>query len=304
MDLFTFLESKKTPVGLTDLIVSLADACKLIAGELREAVDSEHVGTVNKSGEEQIAMDVRADAIVGEHMRACQYVAVLGGEEMADAEVVNPEGDYAVFCDPLDGSSLADVNFSVGTIAGIFEGKEVLGKTGRSLAAALYAVYGPKTTLVVTVKKGVHEFMLVGGEWALIKEDFQVGEAKYFACGNLRACPERPDYLELVNKYIMNKYTLRYSGGMTPDINHILHKGGGIFLYPGTPSQPDGKLRLLFECAPMSLIMEEAGGASSNGLKPVLDVEIKNYEQRTPIFIGGKSEVVYALSITTPKHDR
>lgn len=291
MDLFTFLESKKTPVALAELIVSLADACKLIAKELRAATDSKHVGTMNLSGEEQIAMDIRSDAIVGEHMRSCQYVAVLGGEEMAEVEVVNKDGSYAVFCDPLDGSSLADVNFSVGTIAGIFEGKEVLGKTGRNLAAALFAVYGPKTTLVVTVKHGVQEFMLIKGEWTLINENLRVDEAKYFACGNLRACPERPDYLKLVNKYIMDKYTLRYSGGMTPDINHILHKGGGVFMYPGTRSKPDGKLRLLFECAPMSLIMEEAGGASSNGLKPVLDVEIKDYEQRTPIFIGGKGEV-------------
>lgn len=291
MDLFTFLTSKKTPVDLAELIVSLADACRLIAKELREATNSKHVGTVNASGEEQIAMDVRADAIVGEHMRRCAAVAALGGEEMAEVEVVNPDGAYSVFCDPLDGSSLADVNFSVGTIAGIFEGKEVIGQTGRSLAAALFAVYGPKTTLVVTVKKGVHEFMLIKGEWILIEESLKVGEAKYFAPGNLRACGERPDYLELVNKYIKEKYTLRYSGGMTPDINHILHKSGGIFMYPGTPSKPDGKLRLLFECAPMSLIMEEAGGASSNGKIPVLDVKINNYEQRTPIFIGSKSEV-------------
>lgn len=277
--------------GLSSLIIALASACKTISEELRVAQHSKHVGTINASGEEQIAMDVRADEIVGGLMRSCPSVAALGGEEMNDVELVNADGKYAVFCDPLDGSSLADVNFSVGTIAAIFEGASVLGKTGRSLAAAAFAVYGPKTTLVVTVKKGVQEFMLINGEWVLIEENLKVGEAKYFACGNLRACAEREDYLELVNRYIKEKYTLRYSGGMTPDINHILHKGGGVFMYPGMPSAPNGKLRLLFECAPMSLIMEEAGGASSNGKIPVLDVEISDYEQRTPIFIGSKTEV-------------
>lgn len=290
MTLPEFLKNNSEP-GLASLIIALASACKTISEELRVAQHSKHVGTINASGEEQIAMDVRADEIVGGLMRSCPAVAALGGEEMKDVELVNADGKYAVFCDPLDGSSLADVNFSVGTIAAIFEGSSVLGKSGRSLAAAAFAVYGPKTTLVLTVKKGVQEFMLINGEWILIEENLKVGEAKYFACGNLRACAEREDYLELVNRYIKEKYTLRYSGGMTPDINHILHKGGGVFMYPGMPSAPNGKLRLLFECAPMSLIMEEAGGASSNGKIPVLDVEISDYEQRTPIFIGSKSEV-------------
>ncbi len=292
MDLFTFLESKKTEIGLAELIVSLSDACKIIGAELRESQHSKHLGTLNATGDDQIAMDIRSDAIIAEHMRNCPYVFMFGGEEMAEPEKVNADGKYFVFCDPLDGSSLADVNFSVGTIAGIYEG-EVLGKADlRSvMVAALYAVYGPKTTLVLTVKKGVHEFMLINGEWTLIEESLKVGEAKYFACGNLRACVERADYLKLIEDFILNKYTLRYSGGMVPDINHILHKGGGIFTYPGMPSSPNGKLRLLFECAPMSLIMEEAGGASSNGRVPVLDLEIKDYEERTPIFIGSKSEV-------------
>ncbi len=290
MDLLSFLESKGAEPGLAKLIVALGDACKIIGGELRESLHSKHLGTINATGDDQIAMDVRSDAIIAEHMRACPSVLLLGGEEMAEPEKVNLDGRYSVFCDPLDGSSLADVNFSVGTIAGIYEG-EVIGKTGRDMVAALYAVYGPKTTLIVTVKKGVHEFMLIKGEWTLIEESLQVGEAKYFACGNLRACVERADYLKLVENFILNKYTLRYSGGMVPDINHILHKGGGIFTYPGMPSKPDGKLRLLFECAPMSLIMEEAGGASSNGKIPVLDLVINNYEERTPIFIGSKSEV-------------
>lgn len=290
MDLFTFLESKKTELGLAELIVTLGDACKIIGGELRESLHSKHLGTLNATGDDQIAMDVRSDAIIAEHMRNCPYVFMFGGEEMAEPEKVNATGKYSVFCDPLDGSSLADVNFSVGTIAGIYEG-EVIGKTGRDMVAALYAVYGPKTTLVVTVKKGVHEFMLINGEWTLIEENIKIGEAKYFACGNLRACVDRADYLKLVEDFILNKYTLRYSGGMTPDINHILHKGGGVFTYPGMPSAPNGKLRLLFECAPMSLIMEEAGGASSNGKIPVLDLKITDYEERTPIFIGSKSEV-------------
>lgn len=296
MDLFTFLTAKGCQIELAELLVTAADACKIIAKELSTNVKKK-VGTVNQFGEEQIAMDVFADKVFGEHMRACPYVAALGGEEMDEIEIVHPDGKFAVFSDPLDGSSLADVNFSVGTIVGIYEGDSVIGRTGREQAAAMYACYGPKTTIVLTFKKGVHAFILLNHEWQLFEENLLIGESKYFSAGNLRAASEREDYLVLVNSYIKDRYTLRYSGGMVPDINHIIFKGGGIFMYPGMPSAPDGKLRLLFECAPMSLIVEEAGGASSNGTIPLLDLKIDTYEQRTPIFIGSKHEVEKCVNL-------
>jgi fructose-1,6-bisphosphatase I len=98
-------------------------------------------------------------------------------------------------------------------------------------------------------------------------------------------------YLELVNYWIKEKYTLRYSGGMVPDINHILLKGKGVFAYPGHKDELNGKLRLLFECAPMALIMEQAGGAARDGKMRILEKNLESLEQRTPIFIGSKEEV-------------
>ena len=119
---------------------------------------------------------------------------------------------------------------------------------------------------------------------------------KYFAPGNLRATKVNPKYLTLVEKYIAEGRTLRYSGGMVPDLHHILKKGEGIFCYPGCAKHPNGKLRLSFECAPFAMIFAEAGGLTldCNGTN-ILDLEIKEPHQRTTIFIGSKDEVRNAV---------
>jgi len=122
--------------------------------------------------------------------------------------------------------------------------------------------------------------------------------AKNFAPGNLRAVKDNPKYKDLVDHWMMEGYTLRYSGGMVPDLNHILTKGQGVFTYPPYPPKyPEGKLRLLFECNPMSFLMEQAGGAASTGEGAVLDVKVKDVHQRTPIFIGSKKEVDKAVEM-------
>lgn len=117
-----------------------------------------------------------------------------------------------------------------------------------------------------------------------------------FAPGNLRACASRKSYLDLLNYWAEQQYTLRYSGGMVPDVGQILLKGKGIFTYPGYDEQPDGKLRLLYECAPMAMIMEQAGGKAVNDKgERILDLKIENLLQRTPILIGSAAEVDRAL---------
>jgi fructose-1,6-bisphosphatase I len=249
-------------------------------------------GTKNSFGEEQIAMDVEADKIMARYLSTNPYVAAYCSEEM-DAMGKGTEGGiYSVFHDPIDGSSLFDVNFAVGTIVGIYEGADVMGRTPREQVAALYAVYGPRTTLVLSVGQGVHEFLLTTEGWELQPEALAMrGDKKYFAPGNLRATAEREDYLKLVNWYIKEKYTLRYSGGMVPDVHHMFKKGSGVFIYPGMPSAPEGKLRILYECGPMAYLMEQAGGASSNGEVSILDVKITGLTQRTPIYLGTPEEV-------------
>jgi fructose-1,6-bisphosphatase I len=166
------------------------------------------------------------------------------------------------------------------------------------MSAAIYAVYGPKTTLVVSTGKGVHEFLLTEDGYLLTRENIKINlEGKYFAPGNLRACNTESWYKQAVNFWISEQYTLRYSGGMVPDINHIFVKGGGVFVYPGTSSEPKGKLRLLYECGPMAFLVTQAGGYASDGNSDILDLEIQSLHQRSPIIIGSRVEVEKTLEI-------
>lgn len=270
---------------------ALLDAGKCISKTVVTA-DTGKAGTHNVYGEEQIAMDVLAERHLEEALRETGLVKGVASEEL-DAVVSLGGSRFGVVYDPLDGSSLFDVNLSVGTIWGIFEGDNFVGKTPGDMVAAGFFVYGPRTTLMVSRGEGVCEYRLdPSDEWVISKESVQVGEGKMFAPGNLRATQHRADYLELVNWWMKEQYTLRYSGGMVPDINSIFVKGKGIFTYPGyAPDQVDGKLRLLFECGPMAYLMEQAGGAASDGSQRILEKRIDSLEQRTPIYIGSKDEV-------------
>lgn len=291
MTLLEFLNQKKVHTSLLELLVELATAAGEISSNIIQA-STKKAGSTNASGEEQIAMDILANDILVRTVKTNPYVLAYGSEEVEELGQGMEDGLYSVFFDPLDGSSLFDVNFAVGTIIGIYEGADVIGRTPRGQVAALYTMYGPRTTMMLSVGQGVHEFLLTEGGWELLTEEVKVTKGKkYFAPGNLRAAQERSDYLELVNWYMKEQYTLRYSGGMVPDLNHIFKKGTGVFMYPGMPSAPEGKLRLLYECGPMSYLMEQAGGASSNGEKSILDLGINELHQRTPIFIGVKEEV-------------
>jgi fructose-1,6-bisphosphatase I len=293
--------------SLRHLIVYISRAVKYIAYYIKTG-DLGLAGTANKFGENQLALDVFADKVILNNLQICRLVAHAASEEQETETVCSmdakgkPCGEFSVAYDPLDGSSLVDANMAIGSIFGIYKGHGFVGKTGRDQVAALYAVYGPRTTIVYSTGKGVHEFTLNDvGEFTLTHEDLKVaGTSKHFAPGNLRAANDDKAYRQLVEGYMNDSYTLRYSGGMVPDINHIFMKGEGIFTYPAhAPKYPDGKLRLLFECNPFSFLVEQAGGASSNGKSPVLDTKITDVHQRTPIFIGSKKEVekvVKALS--------
>lgn len=286
---------KGAPLELAELLLELADSVREISVAIVTA-DTGKIGTQNSFGEEQAVMDVKSEEILQAHMKTCPFVGAFSSEEMDHLEVVREDGKYSVYYDPLDGSSLLDVNMAVGTIVGIYEGNDVIGKTPADQVAAIYGLYGPRTTIMLTFGKGTMEFTLHNGAWVLTDESVMLNnEKKYFAPGNLRACKTRPDYYELVKSYIENQYTLRYSGGMVPDINHILKKGSGIFMYPGTPEKPDSKLRLLYECGPMAMLMEQAGGYASDGSASMMDKKIESLVQTSPIFLGGREQVEEAV---------
>lgn len=294
MNLSQYLEQNGVEEDLKDVILGLAEACKRISHEVMKS-DGSKEGSENASGEDQLKLDVLSDKIVHEEMAKVPACGLLGSEEMEDVDRIS-EGPYALAYDPLDGSSLVDVNLTVGTIVGIYKSDTLIGVNGDDQVAAVVGEYGPSTMLFVTVRKGTVCFILTeDGEFMKCYDLSVADDGKMFAPGNLRACKTHEKYLELLNYWAKEQYRLRYSGGFVPDVGQIMIKGGGIFSYPGYEEAPDGKLRLLFECAPMALLVEQAGGVASDTRGRLLDQVAQELHQRTPIVVGSKNEVEKAL---------
>ncbi len=294
-----FLRERGVSNELRSLLYHIARSVKYINFSIR-AGDIGLAGSKNCFGENQLALDVLADQIITDELEKSELAAIIASEEQENPQrFPAPRGKFAVAYDPLDGSSLVDSNLAIGSIFGIWAGDDFIGQTGNDLQASCYSVYGPRITLVIAVKgKGTHEFELNDvGEFILTRADIKIEDnSKHFAPGNLRACNQNPKFKAWLDNCIESGKTLRYSGGMVPDLHHILSKGSGIFTYPRDEKNATGKLRLLFECAPFSFVFQEAGGigADQEG-KNVLDIEITESHQKTPIFIGSKNEVEKVL---------
>jgi fructose-1,6-bisphosphatase I len=277
---------------LRHLINDIARAGKYVHHAIR-STDLGLAGSENQFGEEQLKLDVLSNKIIKEELCESHLVHSYASEEESVEQELTPDAPYTVVFDPLDGSSLVDCNLAIGSIFGIYEKGGLIGKKPNDQVAALYLVYGPRTTLVYTAGKGVHAFFLNEvGEFILLQRNLTMrDELKTYSPGNLRAVKDTPAYRKMMNIWLDEGITLRYSGGMVPDIHHILIKGAGIFTNIGGSKYPKGKLRLLFECGPFAMIMEQAGGAASDGHKSLMDVKIHDLDQRTPIIIGAKKEV-------------
>src|SRR3989338_10281796 len=282
----------KAPDALRHLLVDISRAGRDIRYAIQTAEGGLSGGS-NQFGEKQLKLDVLADQLMEHYLRESGSVACFCSEEHDDIVEIDPKAPYTVVFDPLDGSSLVDANFAIGSIFGIYEGKDIIGKCPREQVAVLYVLYGPRTVLVYSTGNGVHEFILNSvGEFILLREYLGVADhAKNYSPGNLRAVTENVQYRDLVNLWLSEALTLRYSGCMAADVHHILSKGQGIFTNVGGNKYPQGKLRLLFECGPFAYLMEHAGGTSSNGSTSILDVSIADIDQRTPIIIGSRNEV-------------
>ena len=272
-------------------------------------------------------------------LRECPYVAVASSEEQpTDIPLHNDNqnsNSYAVAFDPLDGSSIIGANWAVGSIFGVWPGTEFINKSGRDMVAAAYAVHGPRTVLVIarpvdgtdTTNLVVQEYALLdtisttssstSSSWVLQRDDVRIPESKkIFAPANLRACTENSAYRTLIDQWINERYTLRYSGGMVPDVHHIFTKGGGVFCNPAAPASP-AKLRVLYEVLPLAFCVEAAGGgalgsssssASNTVGVPVsvsvsaLDIVLQGHDDRGTVCLGSIKEVercVEAMSFTS-----
>jgi fructose-1,6-bisphosphatase I len=250
-------------------------------------------------------MDVYANEVFISVFKQSGLVCRLASEEMEKPYYIPencPIGRYTLLYDPIDGSSNTDINLSLGSIFSIRqqEGTDLDGEAkdllanGRKQLAAGYILYGPSTMLVYSIGKGVHFFTLDPslGEFILTEENVKIPEhgAVYSVNeGNFWQWEESfREYIRYVHR--TEGYTARYSGAMVSDIHRILVQGG-VFLYPGTLQKPEGKLRLLYETAPLAYLIEQAGGLATTGTKDILDVVPTKLHQRTPLIIGSQQDV-------------
>lgn len=288
---FLFHECK-APNSLRHLLLDIARACKYIHYAIR-TTDAGLAGSTNQFGEQQVQLDVLSNELIEKQLRESVLVNSYISEEMQDVVELDSQAEYSVVFDPLDGSSLVEVNFAIGSIFGIYRGKDVLGRTGREMVAAAYCLYGPRTIFVCSTGNGVHEFILNEvGEFALLRSYLGIGDtAKTFSPGNIGAAIDTPAYRALIETWTNEKFGLRYSGCMVADCHHVVSKGQGIFTNIGGSKYPQGKLRLVFECGPFAYLAEQAGGAARTGADDILDVRITDIDQRCPIIFGSKNEV-------------
>lgn len=292
VDFRRHLRDQNISGNMVHLLCEIAEASKYVINAIRTG-DLGVAGTSNLYGEEQLALDVLSDRIMRKRLTHSGVVCNIASEEMDEIVQVtsNPQGMFSVAYDPLDGSSLVDVNLAVGTIVGIYQGADML-QPGRKMVGAVYILYGPRVSLVYSVGKGVYEFTMNQlMEFTLTREDIKMkSSGGMYAPGGLRKnyLPENERFLS----YLENKGSkLRYSGGFVPDINQVLMKGNGIFLYPELTNAPQGKLRMLFELNPMAFLVEQAGGAATNGKIPILDIVPESYDQCSPVYIGCRADV-------------
>ncbi len=295
IDLRRHLREQDEDRDLTRLICEIADASKYIINSIRTG-DLGVAGTSNLYGEEQLALDVLSDRILRKRLSHSGVVANLVSEETDEIIPISPdcEGKYSVAFDPLDGSSLVDVNLAVGTIVAIYKGCDLL-QPGRNQVAAMYILYGPRTTLVYSTGRGVHEFAMNAlMEYNLVRENVTMQAAGGFYSPGGQRNKYTAGTEQLVRALEEKGCKLRYSGGFVPDINQILMKGKGLFLYPHLQDLPRGKLRVLYELNPMAFLVEQAGGAASTGRGRILDLQPTSIDDRSPVFIGCKEDVALA----------
>ena len=310
LDEFTIRQSKNFPHAtgeLSGLIRDIGRAAKRINVEVNKAglVDIlGDAGEVNIQGEDVKKLDIFADKQLIGNLSTGISCAGIASEEQDDFKVFDNEvsraSKYVCLFDPLDGSSNIEVNVSIGTIFSIYRRVSSVGtiakaedflQPGNMQVASGYIVYGSSTMMVIATKRGVNGFTLDPsiGEFCLSHPTIQCPpEGKMYSVnyGNLLQFePKVRKYIELCEQ---RNYTLRYIGSMVSDIHRNLIRGG-IFLYPAVARKPKGKLRLLYECNPLALILEVAGGMATNGKQRILDIVPTELHQRTPLFIGSRS---------------
>jgi fructose-1,6-bisphosphatase I len=298
---------------LSNLLRDMGFAAKVVHREVNKAglVDilGSH-GSMNVQGEEVKKLDIYANEHFIASLRAGRECCGVGSEENDDIIAFQDENsrnsNYVVLMDPLDGSSNIDVNVSIGTIFSIYRRQTQVGEICTvddflqpMQVAAGYIVYGSSTMMVYTTGKGVNGFTLDPsiGEFCLSHPDIKTPDTGRVYSVNQGYYSKFEEGIRRFIDYCVEKedetkrpWSLRYIGSMVADIHRNLIKGG-LFMYPATTDAPAGKLRLLYECNPIAFLVEQAGGLASNGDQRILEIKPTELHQRSPVFLGSRSQV-------------
>ncbi len=304
------------PGQLRLLIEVVARACKRISFAVNKGALGDVLGSAeseNVQGEMQKKLDIIANEVLIEANEWGGHLAAMASEEMESIYVVPnrfPQGEYLLLFDPLDGSSNIDVNVSIGTIFSVLKREDTSSELseadflqpGRQQAAAGYCVYGPQTTLVLTVGDGVAMFTLdrEQGSWILTNDAVSIpADTKEFAINMSNQRHWAPPMQRYIDECLAGTtgvrgkdFNMRWIASMVADVHRILTRGG-IFIYPWDQREPSkpGKLRLMYEANPMGFIVEQAGGAATNGRERILDIQPGSLHERVSVMLGSKNEV-------------
>lgn len=303
------LEEAKFPTASGDftwIISAISLAAKSIANQVRRARLSGAIGKIgetNVQGEEQQKLDVIANKAIIRCLGTRASVAVLASEEHDEPTILrrgNEGGKYCVMFDPLDGSSNLDTGVGVGTIFSILrndphihDAQETVCQPGTQQVAAGYVLYGSSTIFVLTTGNGVSLFELdpYVGSFLLVKEKVRMPETNKVYSVNEAYRESFPEgYRRYLDWAHLNGYSSRYIGSMVADVHRTLLTGG-VFMYPPTKKNPEGKLRYLYEASPMAMIIEQAGGLAYSGAKRTLEHHPREVHERVPVLLGSRAEV-------------
>ncbi|OQD73689.1 hypothetical protein PENDEC_c014G02337 [Penicillium decumbens] len=312
------LKSLLLPHARTELcnsvLPALLDCISSIAESLHQSQHVSLAGTTNAFGDGQLNVDIAAENLIRTALAKCPSVVTASSEEEpverpasdGQAADVHPTSEkYTVAFDPLDGSSIIAPNWTVGTIIGIWDGASAIHQQpSEKQIAAVLGIYGPRTTAIIALRvPGGEPCCLeigIGGPGAqdhqVIRSNVRLAgppfKTRYFAPANLRAAAESEAYMRLITQYIEKKYTLRYSGGLVPDVVHALVKGHGVYLSPVT-GKSAAKLRRLYELFPIALVVECAGGKAIDPAKgeDILSRPLENCDETAGLVCGTAEEV-------------
>lgn len=307
----SLLPTASNPSLSNSVIPSLLLSIQRVAEALRSNQTISAAGTANAFGDDQLNVDVQAENIIRETLAACPAVTTASSEEDPQEVPTNPSGtsststneeeEYTVAFDPLDGSSIIAPNWTVGTIIGLWRGRSALNSPpATEQIASILGVFGPRTTAIVAWRTPTQslcfEVGLSSSSCEIVRPSITLSpppfKTRYFAPANLRAAAEDERYASLISSYISDKYTLRYSGGLVPDVVHALVKGHGVYVSPVTEASK-AKLRRLYELAPLALIVECAGGRAVDPAtgRDVLATVIGDCDERGGLVCGTGVEV-------------